>query len=404
MTLDITDDAQVAALARELPQRLDAVVNNAGVVVAGPVEAIPLAELRRQLEINVVGQAAVTQAVLPRLRSAAKGRIVFVSSVSGRIATPMFGPYSASKFALEAMADALRMELAPWGIRVALVEPAQTDTDLWRHAEDELDSTSAQLSKEHRRLYARHIEGFRRTIPRSMKAAAPADGVAATIERALYRPPAQGPLRGRPARPRSRPCSGGSCRRRCWIGCWRSAPASRGAPVSGGRRRGGGRRGYEAAGVTGATARGAVRGPRSPTRHHGGRIADSTQASWTIRSACTSVKPASATIRSQTVTGRVFSWMRRAKRNTFLRIRHQPAGPAHHHRAQLGGDDRPVVRVGAAAEHHVPDHELAAGLEPDDRVGEQRALVGVTEVVQRVVGDDQVDARRDRARGPGSAS
>jgi NAD(P)-dependent dehydrogenase (short-subunit alcohol dehydrogenase family) len=184
VTLDVTDDVQVAALSRELPQRLDAVVNNAGVVVAGPVEAIPLAELRRQLEINVVGQAAVTQAVLPRLR-AAQGRIVFVSSVSGRVATPMFGPYSASKFALEAMADAMRMELAPWGIRVALVEPAQTDTDLWRHAEDELDSTSAQLSEEHRRLYARHIEGFRRTIPRSMKAAAPVDGVAATIERAL---------------------------------------------------------------------------------------------------------------------------------------------------------------------------------------------------------------------------
>lgn len=200
VTLDITDDAQVAALDRELPQRLDAVVNNAGVVVAGPVEAIPVAELRRQLETNVVGQAAVTQAVLPRLR-AAQGRVVFVSSVSGRVATPMFGPYSASKFALEAMADALRMELAPWGIRVALVEPAQTDTDLWRLAEDELDTTSAQLSEEHRRLYARHIEGFRRTIPRSMKAAAPADGVAAAIERALSdRRPKARYVVGRPVR------------------------------------------------------------------------------------------------------------------------------------------------------------------------------------------------------------
>lgn len=199
VTLDITDDAQVAALDGELPQHLDAVVNNAGVVVAGPVEAIPVAELRRQLEINVVGQAAVTQAVLPRLR-AAQGRVVFVSSVSGRVATPMFGPYSASKFALEAIADALRMELRPWGIRVALVEPAQTDTDLWRLAEDELDTTSAQLSEEHRRLYARHIEGFRRTIPRSMKAAAPADGVAAAIERALSdRRPKARYVVGRPA-------------------------------------------------------------------------------------------------------------------------------------------------------------------------------------------------------------
>ena len=136
--LDITDREQVGALEATLPAHVDAVVNNAGIVVAGPVEAVGPDELRRQFEVNVIGQAAVTQAVLPRLR-AARGRVVFVSSVSGRIATPMFGPYSASKFALEAMADALRMEVAPWGIRVALVEPAQTDTDMWLHAEDELD-------------------------------------------------------------------------------------------------------------------------------------------------------------------------------------------------------------------------------------------------------------------------
>ena len=122
--------------------------------------------------------------MLPRLR-AAQGRIVFVSSVSGRVATPMFGPSSASKFALEAMADELRMELRPWGIRVVLVEPAQTDTDLWRHAESDLDTTVAELTPTHRQLYARHIEGFRRTVPRSMKAASPVDGVSATIERAL---------------------------------------------------------------------------------------------------------------------------------------------------------------------------------------------------------------------------
>lgn len=184
LQLDITDAAQVAALDDALPARLDAVVNNAGVVVAGPVEAVPVAELRRQLEVNVVGQATVTQALLPRLR-ASRGRVVFVSSVSGLIATPMFGPYSASKFALEAMVDALRMEVAPWGIRVVLVQPAQTDTDLWRHAEQDLDQTAATLSPAHRELYARHIAGFRKTIPRSISVAAPPDGVAAVIEQAL---------------------------------------------------------------------------------------------------------------------------------------------------------------------------------------------------------------------------
>jgi NAD(P)-dependent dehydrogenase (short-subunit alcohol dehydrogenase family) len=184
VTLDITDEHQVAALDASLPETLDGLVNNAGVVVGGPVEAIPVSELRRQLEVNVVGQAAVTQAVLPRLR-ASHGRIVFVSSLSGRIATPMMGAYNASKFALEGMADALRLELAPWGVRVVLVEPAQTDTDLWRRADADLDDAVESLAPEHRELYAGHIAGFRKTIPRAQRAAAPADGVAAIIEKAL---------------------------------------------------------------------------------------------------------------------------------------------------------------------------------------------------------------------------
>jgi NAD(P)-dependent dehydrogenase (short-subunit alcohol dehydrogenase family) len=182
--LDITNADHLAALDESLPATLDAVVNNAGVVVGGPIEAVPLAELRRQLEVNVVGQAAVTQAVLPRLRES-RGRLVFVSSLSGRVATPLSGPYNASKFALEGMADALRMELAPWGIRVVLIEPAQTDTDLWRQADGALNDAVAALSTEHRELYARHIAGFRKSIPRSQRMAAPVDGVAATIERAL---------------------------------------------------------------------------------------------------------------------------------------------------------------------------------------------------------------------------
>jgi NAD(P)-dependent dehydrogenase (short-subunit alcohol dehydrogenase family) len=184
VTLDVTDPDQVRALDEALPARLDAVVNNAGVVVGGPVEAVPSAELRRQLEVNVLGQVAVTQAVLPRLRASC-GRIVFVSSVSGLVATPMTGAYSASKFALEALADALRMELEPWGIRVVLVEPAQTDTDLWRGADDALTESVAKLSPEHRKLYAKHIAGFRKSIPRSQRMAAPVDGVAAAIEKAL---------------------------------------------------------------------------------------------------------------------------------------------------------------------------------------------------------------------------
>ena len=182
--LDITDADQIAGLDKELPARLDAVVNNAGIVVGGPVEGVPVTEFRRQLEVNLIGQVAVTQAVLPRIREA-RGRIVFVSSLSGWISSPMVGLYSASKFGLEGMADALRLELRPWHIPVVLVEPAQTDTDMWRSAEEQLEDAVATLSPEHRRLYAKHIEGQRKSIPKGQKAATPVEGAAAVIEQAL---------------------------------------------------------------------------------------------------------------------------------------------------------------------------------------------------------------------------
>src|SRR4051794_11122811 len=164
VVLDVTSADHLAALPAALPDPLDAVVNNAGVVVSGPVEALPLDELRRQFEVNLVGQVAVTQAVLPRLR-ASRGRVIFVSSLSGRVSTPMTGAYNASKSALEGLADALRMEVRPWGIRVVLIEPAQTDTDLWRLADQALDESIATLSPDHRELYAKHIDGARRMIP-----------------------------------------------------------------------------------------------------------------------------------------------------------------------------------------------------------------------------------------------
>jgi NAD(P)-dependent dehydrogenase (short-subunit alcohol dehydrogenase family) len=184
VTLDITAAADIAALDDVLPERLDAVVNNAGIAVGGPLEGLALDELRRQLEVNVVGQVAVTQAVLPRIR-ASKGRVVFVSSVSGLVATPMLGAYVASKYAIEGLADALRLELYSWGIPVILVEPAQTDTDMWRQANDEVDRTEASLRPEHRTLYAEHIKGMRRLIPWAQKMAVPVDNVADVILKAL---------------------------------------------------------------------------------------------------------------------------------------------------------------------------------------------------------------------------
>jgi len=182
--LDVTSAADVAALADVLPERLDAVVNNAGFARGGPVEAVPIEDVRNQFDVNVIGQVAVTQAVLARLR-ASRGRVVFVSSVSGRISTPMTGVYNASKFAIEGIADALRLELAPWRIRVSLVEPAQTDTAIWQDAEGTLEAETARLAPEHRELYARHVDGFRKIIKMSKRMALSPDGVAAAVERAL---------------------------------------------------------------------------------------------------------------------------------------------------------------------------------------------------------------------------
>jgi len=182
--LDVTDAENVAALNASLPERLDAIVNNAGIVVSGPMESVTPDDWRKQLEINVIGQLAVTQAVLPRIR-ASRGRIVFISSVNGQLSMPLFGAYCASKFALEAAADALRMELRPWHIPVVLVEPAQTDTDMWRTADTMAVETEAALTPEHRALYAKHIAGIKKRIPVSQKMAVPAEKVSAVVEEAL---------------------------------------------------------------------------------------------------------------------------------------------------------------------------------------------------------------------------
>ncbi len=183
-SLDITDRASVSALAAQLPAKLDAVVNNAGIVVNGPVEALDLDRLAHQLDVNVVAQVAVTQAVLPKIR-AARGRIVFISSISGWMTTPGNGAYCASKYALESLADALRIELRPWGIPVSLVEPGAIRTDIWTGILDEHDRMEAELSDEHRALYRSHLTGMRKLLGRMQKTAADPDKVVRAVDQAL---------------------------------------------------------------------------------------------------------------------------------------------------------------------------------------------------------------------------
>ena len=184
VVLDITDSDQVAALGDALPERLDGLVNNAGIVVPGPVEALPLDGLRRQLEVNVTAQVAVTQALMPKLR-AAQGRVVFISSVSGRVAAPLMGAYNASKFAVEGLADAMRVEVRPWNVDVVLVEPGSIDTDLWRNAQETATEAEEAMAPEQRSLYAKHLAGMRKAVSRIQKQTAPVDKVTEAIEKAL---------------------------------------------------------------------------------------------------------------------------------------------------------------------------------------------------------------------------
>jgi NAD(P)-dependent dehydrogenase (short-subunit alcohol dehydrogenase family) len=159
--LDVTDAASIAAARDELGDGpLAGLVNNAGVAVAAPVEFLPIDQLRYQLEVNLIGQVAVTQAFLPGLR-AARGRIVNVSSIGGRLALPLVSAYNASKFALEAVSDSLRRELRPLGVDVIVIEPGGVKTPIWRKGIELVDERADDLPPEAGQLYGRMIESVR---------------------------------------------------------------------------------------------------------------------------------------------------------------------------------------------------------------------------------------------------
>jgi NAD(P)-dependent dehydrogenase (short-subunit alcohol dehydrogenase family) len=163
---------------------LAGLVNNAGVSVGGPLEIVPIERLRSQFEINVIGQVAVTQAFLPYLRRA-KGRVVNMGSISGRIAMPTIGPYAISKFGLEAFSDSLRRELHPWGIHVSLVEPGAIATPIWKKAIDRAEWALKNMSDEVRQLYGQSIEAGRAAAVKMSEGAIPADEVAKVVHHAL---------------------------------------------------------------------------------------------------------------------------------------------------------------------------------------------------------------------------
>ncbi|MCY3709605.1 MAG: SDR family oxidoreductase, partial [Caldilineaceae bacterium] len=136
--LDVTDPDQIAVAARTVGELvggngLHGLVNNAGIAVGGLAEYLDPAELRRVLETNTIAPLSVTKPLIPLLRRA-RGRIVMISSIAGFSSTPLLSPYSASKFALEALTDGLRLELNPWGIEVVSVQPGAIKTEIWQKA------------------------------------------------------------------------------------------------------------------------------------------------------------------------------------------------------------------------------------------------------------------------------
>ena len=151
--LDVTDADGIAAARESLgDEPLAGLVNNAGIAVAAPLEFLPIDRLRQQLEVNLIGQIAVTQAFLPALRRA-RGRIVNVSSIGGRVALPLVGAYNASKFGLEGASDSLRRELRPHGVDVILIEPGGVKTPIWKKGEALADEITEDLPPEAERLY-----------------------------------------------------------------------------------------------------------------------------------------------------------------------------------------------------------------------------------------------------------
>jgi NAD(P)-dependent dehydrogenase (short-subunit alcohol dehydrogenase family) len=166
--IDVTKERSIATAARNVKRALGdeglvGLVNNAGVGGGGPVEFIPIADFRNTLEVNVVGQVAVTQAFLPLIRKA-KGTVVFIASIGGRIAAPFLSPYNASKFAVEALGDSLRREVLPWGIDVVVVEPGTIATEIWSKGKDALQDTSEVMPPDAVRLYGPQLEAWAKSF------------------------------------------------------------------------------------------------------------------------------------------------------------------------------------------------------------------------------------------------
>ena len=187
--IEITDEASISASAEAVEgavakRGLFGLVNNAGIVKPGPLEFQPMADFRQQLEVNLIGQVAVTQAFLPLIRRG-KGRIVNVGSIGGRVVLPLHGAYSASKFGMEAVSDALRLELRQWRIPVAHIDPGATETAIDGKTLAAIDEIEKSLRNEGHAEYEGQIAGIRRLVEKTAADAAPVAELSKTVAKAL---------------------------------------------------------------------------------------------------------------------------------------------------------------------------------------------------------------------------
>jgi NAD(P)-dependent dehydrogenase (short-subunit alcohol dehydrogenase family) len=187
--LDVTDAEQIADAVRVVEQELagtplSGIVNNAGIALGGPLETIPIEDLRRQLEVNAVAPVAVAQAFLPALR-AGGGRIVNISSIGGRVAQPFVGPYVASKFAVEGITDVLRLELRGWGIDVVAIEPGTISTPIWDKGSSQVDEGLERMTPAQRELYGARLAKMEKVLAKQNERGAPPEKVADAVLEAL---------------------------------------------------------------------------------------------------------------------------------------------------------------------------------------------------------------------------
>ena len=206
LIIDITDGATIASAVEAVTEAvgdggLAGLVNNAGIVKPGPIEFQPLADFRMQLEVNLVGQVAVAQAFLPLIRRG-HGRIVSVGSIGGRLVLPLHGAYSASKFGMEAISDALRIELRQWSIPVSLVDPGASATAIFGKTLAAIDDVKRTLDERGERAYDEQIDAVRHLVEKTAADAAPAQDVAKAVADALTaRKPKTRYLAGKGAHP-----------------------------------------------------------------------------------------------------------------------------------------------------------------------------------------------------------